>query len=195
LGGSIASGELFIDKHWETPDLTSVIQIFARNLSALDRFEAKFTWLTRPIQKLQHWSRRNTKQQAKENISAHYDLGNSLYSEFLDERMQYSSAVYPTKDSTLSDAQTYKLKRLCDSIDLNANDHLLEIGTGWGGLAIFAAQNYGCKVTTTTISEEQHAYAKAKVEALGLSEQITLLKRDYRDLEGQYDKLISVEMI
>ncbi|MDN7135296.1 SAM-dependent methyltransferase [Pseudidiomarina terrestris] len=195
LGGSIASGETFIDKSWETPDLTTVIQLFARNLPALDAFEAKFSWLLLPWQKFQHWRRRNHKQQAKENISAHYDLGNDLYQSFLDPAMQYSSAVYPNPESTLAEAQVHKLKRLCDSLDLQPNDHLLEIGTGWGGLAVYAAKHYGCKVTTTTISNEQYEYAKQKVQEEGLAEQITVLKNDYRDLQGQYDKLISVEMI
>ncbi|MDN7124199.1 class I SAM-dependent methyltransferase [Pseudidiomarina sp. 1APP75-32.1] len=195
LGGSIASGETFIDKSWETPDLTTVIQLFARNLPALDAFEAKFSWLLLPWQKFQHWRRRNHKQQAKENISAHYDLGNDLYQSFLDPAMQYSSAVYPNPESTLAEAQVHKLKRLCDSLDLQPNDHLLEIGTGWGGLAVYAAKHYGCKVTTTTISNEQYEYAKKKVQEEGLAEQITVLKNDYRDLQGQYDKLISVEMI
>ncbi|CAB0150099.1 Tuberculostearic acid methyltransferase UfaA1 [Pseudidiomarina piscicola] len=195
LGGSIASGETFIDQAWETPDLTKVIQLFARNLPALDAFEAKFRWLVMPWQKFQHWRRRNHKQQAKENISAHYDLGNELYQNFLDPAMQYSSAVYQTPEASLSEAQQYKLKRLCDSLDLQPDDHLLEIGTGWGGLAIYAAQHYGCKVTTTTISAEQFDYAQQRVEAAGLSQRITLLKEDYRDLQGQYDKLISVEMI
>ncbi|MDN7138645.1 class I SAM-dependent methyltransferase [Pseudidiomarina sp. 1ASP75-14] len=195
LGGSIASGETFIDKSWETPDLTTVIQLFARNLPALDAFEAKFSWLLLPWQKFQHWRRRNHKQQAKENISAHYDLGNDLYQSFLDPAMQYSSAVYPNPENTLAEAQLHKLKRLCDSLDLQPNDHLLEIGTGWGGLAVYAAKHYGCKVTTTTISNEQYEYAKKKVQEEGLAEQITVLKNDYRDLQGQYDKLISVEMI
>lgn len=195
FGGSIGAGELFIEGAWETPDLTKVIQVFARNLATLDAFEAKFSWVLLPWQKYQHWRRSNSKKQAKENISAHYDLGNALYRAFLDPLMQYSSAVYPERDSTLAQAQQHKLKRLCDSLDLNASDHLVEIGTGWGGLAVFAAKNYGCKVTTTTISEEQHAYVAELVEKEGLGEQITLLKKDYRDLEGQFDKLVSVEMI
>ncbi|MEX1222694.1 MAG: cyclopropane-fatty-acyl-phospholipid synthase family protein [Idiomarina sp.] len=195
LGGSIASGELYIDNSWETPDLTAVIQVFARNLPALDAFEAKFTWLTLPFQKIQHWRRSNTKVQAKENISAHYDLGNTLYREFLDSHMQYSSAVYPSPSATLEEAQEHKLKRLCDALELQPSDHLVEIGTGWGGLAVYAALNYGCKVTTTTISSEQHKYATDLVNKLGLQDQVTLLKEDYRDLQGQYDKLVSVEMI
>ncbi|RUO62262.1 SAM-dependent methyltransferase [Pseudidiomarina insulisalsae] len=195
FGGSIASGETYIDKSWDTPDLTKVIRLFARNLPALDAFEARFSWLLLPWQKFQHWRRRNHKQQAKENISAHYDLGNDLYEAFLDPAMQYSSAVYPSQDADLATAQLYKLQRLCDSLELSEHDHLLEIGTGWGGLAIYAAQRYGCRVTTTTISTEQFKHAQEAVEAAGLSDKITVLKQDYRDLEGQYDKLISVEMI
>lgn len=195
LGGSIASGETYVDEAWETPDLTQVIRIFARNLPALDAFEAKFSWLLLPWQKYQHWRRRNHKQQAKENISAHYDLGNDLYQAFLDPAMQYSSAVYPDPTADLASAQQYKLQRLCDSLELTADDHLLEIGTGWGGLACYAAKHYGCKVTTTTISAEQYRYAKAKVLSEGLADKVTVLKQDYRDLDGQFDKLVSVEMI
>lgn len=195
LGGSIGAAELFMDESWTTPNLTHVIQLFARNLPALDAAEAKLSWLLLPIQKVQHWRRNNSKRQAKENISAHYDLGNDLYKAFLDPALQYSSAAYPHAEATLAEAQQNKLKRLCDSLELNENDHLLEIGTGWGGLAVFAAKHYGCRVTTTTISEEQHAYTAELIEREGLTDQITLLKNDYRDLDGQYDKLVSVEMI
>ena len=195
LGGSIGAAELFMDESWTTPNLTHVIQLFARNLPALDAAEAKLSWLLLPIQKVQHWRRNNSKRQAKENISAHYDLGNDLYKAFLDPALQYSSAVYPHAEATLAEAQQHKLKRLCDGLELNENDHLLEIGTGWGGLAVFAAKHYGCRVTTTTISEEQHAYTAELIEREGLTDQITLLKNDYRDLDGQYDKLVSVEMI
>lgn len=195
FGGSIGAAELFMDESWTTPNLTHVIQVFARNLPALDAAEAKLSWLLLPIQKFQHWRRNNSKRQAKENISAHYDLGNDLYQAFLDPALQYSSAVYPHDDATLAEAQQHKLKRLCDSLELTAADHLLEIGTGWGGLAVFAAKNYGCKVTTTTISEEQFSYTKELIEREGLGHLITLLKEDYRDLTGTYDKLVSVEMI
>ncbi|MDX1524972.1 MAG: cyclopropane-fatty-acyl-phospholipid synthase family protein [Pseudidiomarina maritima] len=195
FGGSIGAAELFMDESWTTPNLTHVIQLFARNLPALDAAEAKFSWLLLPLQKFQHWRRNNSKRQAKENISAHYDLGNDLYQAFLDPALQYSSAVYPHADASLAEAQQHKLKRLCDSLELSAEDHLLEIGTGWGGMAVFAAKHYGCKVTTTTISEEQYSYTKELIEREGLTQQITLLKKDYRDLEGTYDKLVSVEMI
>ncbi|MGB3725508.1 MAG: cyclopropane-fatty-acyl-phospholipid synthase family protein [Glaciecola sp.] len=195
LGGSIASGETFSDNLWETPNLTNVIRIFARNLPTLDRWEKRFSWITMPAAKVGHFAKRNSTTQAKRNISAHYDLGNKLYTKFLDESMMYSSAIYPHADASLADAQTHKLDTICKKLRLTPSDHLVEIGTGWGGLAVHAAKNYGCKVTTTTISEEQHAYAKAWIAREGLEDKITLLKKDYRLLEGQYDKLVSIEMI
>jgi cyclopropane-fatty-acyl-phospholipid synthase len=161
----------------------------------LDRWEAKFNWLTMPVWKLKHALRRNSTQQAKKNISAHYDLGNKLYTRFLDPSMMYSSAIYPDANTSLEQAQLHKLKSICDKLQLKPEDHLLEIGTGWGGLAVFAAKHYGCRVTTTTISEEQFKYANDWVEREGLTERITLLKKDYRLLEGSFDKLVSIEMI
>lgn len=195
LGGSVAAGESYMDGLWTSPDLTQVIQIFARNLSTLDEWENKFKWLSMPFLKVQHWLNRNTQAQAKRNIEAHYDLGNKLYTRFLDNTMMYSSAIYPDPNTSLEDAQNHKLKTICDKLQLTENDHLLEIGTGWGGLAVFAAKHYGCKVTTTTISEEQYAYAQAWVEKEQLGNRITLLKKDYRLLEGKFDKLVSIEMI
>ncbi|MGX5914056.1 class I SAM-dependent methyltransferase [Aliidiomarina sp. Khilg15.8] len=193
--GDIGAGESYTDGDWTSPDLVSVIRLFAANLEAMDKISNRFGWLTWPFQKLSFLARRNSKRQAKQNIVSHYDLGNDLYTRFLDQRMQYSSAVYPTAESNLEEAQAHKLDRLCQMLDLKTTDHLIEIGTGWGGLAIHAAQNYGCKVTTTTISDAQYEYARERVEALGLEGQITLLKDDYRDLEGKFDKLVSVEMI
>lgn len=195
LGGSVASGETYTDKLWDTPNLTSVIRIFARNLPMLDEWEAKMRWISGPVRKMGHLMRRNTRSQAKKNISAHYDLGNRLYTRFLDQSMMYSAAIYPDEQADLYTAQINKLQQICDKLKLSQHDHLLEIGTGWGGLAIFAAQHYGCKVTTTTISDEQYAYACEQVNAMGLQERITLLKKDYRLLEGKYDKLVSIEMI
>lgn len=195
VGGSIGAAELYIDKTWDTHDLTPVIQIFARNLPALDKLESRVGWLTFPINKINHWANRNHKQQAKKNISAHYDLGNDLYTRFLDRHMQYSSALFTSDAESLEQAQVNKMDRLCRELDLQPTDRLLEIGTGWGGLAVYAAKHYGCHVTTTTISEEQFNYAKQRVKAEGLESRITVLKEDYRDLTGQYDKLVSVEMI
>ncbi|MFU8783772.1 class I SAM-dependent methyltransferase [Aliidiomarina sp.] len=195
FGGDIGAGDAFIAGDWHSPDLTKVIELFAANLTVLDKLEARLAWLSWPLQMVSHMRKRNSKTRAKENIAAHYDLGNELYTRFLDQRMQYSSAVYPSSESTLDEAQEEKLRRLCEMLELTADDHLLEIGTGWGGLAIFAAENYGCKVTTTTISEEQFKFAENLVAERGLQSKVTLLKEDYRDLTGQYDKLVSVEMI
>ena len=195
LGGSVGAGEAYMDDLWDSHDVTAVVQIFARNLPVLDEWENKFKWLTMPINKLQHFTRRNTKDQAKRNIEAHYDLGNKLYTRFLDPTMMYSSAIYPDPNATLNEAQNYKLKSICDKLQLNENDHLIEIGTGWGGLAVYAAKHYGCKVTTTTISEEQHAWAAEWIAKENLQHKVTLLKKDYRLLEGKYDKLVSIEMI
>jgi len=195
LGGSVAAGETYMDKLWDTPNLTHVIQIFARNLPVLDKWEKRFKWMIMPVNKVQHFLRRNSVSQARKNIQAHYDLGNDLYTEFLCPNMMYSSAIYPHEHASLSEAQEHKLKQICDKLQLSPTDHLLEIGTGWGGLAVFAAKHYGCKVTTTTISDEQYAWAEDWVAREGLADRITLLKRDYRLLEGQYDKVVSIEMI
>lgn len=195
FGGSIASGETYTEQMWETPNLTNVVRIFARNMDTLDKWDARMSWLALPVRKLIHIAKRNTQTQAKKNIAAHYDLGNKLYTRFLDESMMYSSAVYPSQSASLSDAQQHKLKLICEKLKLTENDHLLEIGTGWGGLAVYAAKNYGCKVTTTTISEEQYQYSRELITSQGLDDKITLLKQDYRLLGGQYDKLVSIEMI
>ena len=195
LGGSVAAGETYMKGLWSSPDLTAVIRMFARNLTTLDEWENRFKWLTMPVSRIQHWLRSNTQQQAKKNIEAHYDLGNRLYSRFLDQSMMYSSAIYPDPHSSLGEAQENKLRTICDKLRLNTNDHLLEIGTGWGGLAVFAAKHYGCRVTTTTISEEQFSYANEWVQREQLDDRVTVLKKDYRLLTGQYTKLVSIEMI
>lgn len=195
FGGSVAAGETYMDAQWTTDDLTAVIRIFARNLPTLDYWENKFKWLTMPLLKWQHLMNSNTTSQVKKNIEAHYDLGNKLYTRFLDNTMMYSSAIYPDPNASLGEAQQHKLQTICEKLQLTENDHLLEIGTGWGGLAVYAAKHFGCRVTTTTISEEQFAYAKHWVTKESLSDKITLLKQDYRTLEGKYDKLVSIEMI
>ncbi|AMF94196.1 class I SAM-dependent methyltransferase [Vibrio fluvialis] len=194
-GGSIAAAEAYMDGWWDSPNLTAVTELMARNLSALDQLEAQSSFVTRAMNKVGHWLKRNSIVRAKQNIEAHYDLGNDLYQTFLDERMLYSSALYLSTSDSLEQAQIQKMDRLCQQLQLTANDHVIEIGTGWGAMAIYMAQHYGCKVTTTTISEEQFAYAEAEITRLGLDAQITLLKQDYRLLEGQFDKLVSIEMI
>ncbi len=194
-GGSIGVAESFIDGKWSSPNLTNVIRIFAKAQQLTDSLEAKRSWSNKLKNAFFHWQNRNTQSGSKRNILAHYDLGNELYTRFLDPKMMYSSAIYPTEDSSLEEAQSYKLQTICDRLSLEKTDHLLEIGTGWGGLAIYAAQHYGCKVTTTTISDAQYAYAETRIKELGLTEQITLLKKDYRDLTGAFDKVVSIEMI
>lgn len=194
-GGSIGAAEAYMAGKWSSPDLTTVIRLFVRAQKISDQVEKYFSWFGALKNKLFHARRNNSVKGSKKNILAHYDLGNELFTRFLDREMVYSSAVFQTAEQSLDDAQLNKFKRICDHLDLQPTDHLVEIGTGWGGLAIYAAQNYGCRVTTTTISDAQHDYAKARIEKLGLSEKITLLKKDYRELDGQYDKLVSVEMI
>jgi len=194
-GGSIGVAQAYIDNKWNSPNLTNVIRIFAKAQQATDTLEANKSWLNKIKNTLAHWQNKNTQSGSKKNILAHYDLGNELYTRFLDPQMMYSSAIYPSENSTLAEAQLHKLDTICQRLSLNESDHLLEIGTGWGGLAIYAAQHYGCKVTTTTISDAQYAYAQERVTDLGLSDKITLLKADYRDLTGTFDKVVSIEMI
>lgn len=194
-GGVVGVGESYMLGLWTTPDLVAVIRLFCANMQAMDAMDADTSWWRRAGMKMLHRFNRNTVDGSKENISAHYDLGNDFFSLFLDESMMYSSAVFPHDKATLEEASSYKLDLLCQQLDLQPQDHLLEIGTGWGGMAIHAAQQYGCKVTTTTISQEQYEYACKRVCEEGLQEQITVLCQDYRDLTGQYDKLVSVEMI
>jgi cyclopropane-fatty-acyl-phospholipid synthase len=195
FGGTVGAGEAYIRGLWRCDDLTSLVRIFVRNRDLMNGMDSRWALLTKPFLKLFHALNRNSKEGSSRNIAAHYDLGNSLYELMLDETMMYSCAIFPRADSTLHEAQIAKLDAICQKLALSANDHLLEIGTGWGGLAIHAATKYGCRVTTTTISREQHDYAKAKIAQLGLENRITLLFNDYRDLTGQYDKLVSVEMI
>ena len=194
-GGSIAAGETFIEGLWSSPDLTAVTRAFSANMAMLEALSDRQHFLASAALKVSHWARRNTTARSRENISAHYDLGNDFFSLFLDPSMMYSSAVFPTPESDLETAATYKLKLICEDLELSANDHLVEIGTGWGGMAIYAAENYGCRVTTTTISREQYDYAREAVARRGLQDRITVLFDDYRDLSGRFDKLVSIEMI
>ncbi len=194
-GGALGSGESFIQGQWSSPDLPEVIRLFTANMSVLQSMNAsRSLWMKLGL-KLAHFFNRNTLAGSRKNISAHYDLGNDFFSLFLDETMMYSAAVYPSPDASLEQAAAHKLDLLCDQLQLTAEDHLLEIGTGWGGMAVHAARRHGCKVTTTTISQEQYEYALQRVKEEGLEDQVTVLCDDYRDLTGQYDKLVSIEMI
>ncbi|WKE63940.1 cyclopropane-fatty-acyl-phospholipid synthase [Gallaecimonas kandeliae] len=195
LGGSIGAGEGYVDGLWRCDDLTALVRIMVLNLPLLDGLERRLAWLTWPLQRLKHLANRNSKRGSKKNILAHYDLGNALYERFLDPTMMYSSALYPHAEASLEEAQRHRLDRICTRLDLKPGDRLLEIGTGWGGLAIHAARHYGCHVTTTTISDAQYEEAARRVAEAGLEDSICLLKEDYRELGGQYDKLVSIEMI
>ena len=195
FGGSAGSGEAYMKGSWSCSDLVGLVRIFLRNRHVLDTMDYGITRLKAPLHKLVHWLNRNTRAGSKKNISAHYDIGNDLFRLFLDETMMYSSAFYEQQDMNLGEAAVAKLDLVCKKLDLKPGDHLLEIGTGWGGLAMHAAGNYGCRVTTTTISDEQYELATRAVQEAGLADRITVLKRDYRDLDGQYDKLVSIEMI
>jgi len=195
LGGSIGAGEAYMSGDWTSPNTTDVIRFMSLNLKAVERLDSGTALLSKPAQLAYHLMNRNTPKGSRRNIAAHYDLGNEMFKLFLDPTMMYSSAIFPQQDSTLEEGSLYKLERICKKLDLKSSDHLVEIGTGWGGMAVYAAKNYGCRVTTTTISQQQYDYAKQRIDESGVSHLITLLKTDYRNLTGKYDKLVSIEMI
>ncbi|MFC1796976.1 class I SAM-dependent methyltransferase [Pseudomonadota bacterium] len=195
FGGSIGAGEAYMQAYWQCDDLVSLVRLLLRNRDVLDGMESGTARLTAPLQKLFHWVNRNTREGARRNISAHYDLGNDFFALWLDETMMYSSAIFPEPGMSLHEAQRARLDHICAQLQLQPEDHVMEIGTGWGGFALHAVSNYGCRVTTTTISREQYAKACERVAEAGLQERITVLLDDFRDLEGQYDKLVSIEMI
>jgi len=195
LRGSTGFAQGYIDQLWATDDPVGVVRVVARSMQPLDRLRKRWHPLLGSAQKLGRMVPRNSKGAARLHISAHYDLGNDLFESFLDERLMYSSAYYESPDSSLDEAQRSKLDRLCRQLKLDEDDHLVEIGTGWGGMAIYAASEFGCRVTTTTISKEQRELALERVAEAGLSDRVTVLDQDYRDLRGTYTKLVSIEMI
>ncbi len=195
LGGSNGAAESYIRGDWDCENLTQLFRIFIRNMDTADRIEGGTARITAPIAKACHALRANTRRGSAKNIHAHYDLGNEFFELFLDPTMTYSCGIFEKPESIMHDASIAKIDRLCQMLRLGANDHLLEIGTGWGALAIHAARNYGCRVTTTTISREQYDLARRRIASAGLSDRIEVVLKDYRDLAGQYDKLVSVEMI
>ena len=194
-GGVLASGEAYIDGGWSSPDLPMVIQLFSANLSMLEKMRYQQNLAGRLKLSLEHFFNKNTVEGSQRNIAAHYDLGNNFFKLFLDDRMMYSSAVFFDGASNLDKASQDKLDNICQLLELTEEDHLLEIGTGWGGMAIYAAQQFNCQVTTTTISKQQYKYALEKVKKHGLEGKINVLLEDYRNLNGQFDKLVSIEMI
>ena len=195
FGGSIGAGEAYMLGYWSADNLTDVIRLMCINQSVMDTLEGGYQWLTKPFLQVLHWLNSNTTEGSRKNIAAHYDLGNDMFALFLDPTMMYSSAIFNANTPNLQAASELKLKTICDKLDLKSTDHVVEIGTGWGGFAIYAATHYGCRVTTTTISKQQYELAKARVEAAGLEGKITLLLEDYRHLTGTFDKLVSIEMI
>jgi cyclopropane-fatty-acyl-phospholipid synthase len=193
--GSIGAAEAFVQAHWTTPDLTQVIRIFVANRSVLEGMENSLARFVMPLWRVAHFVHANTRKGSRRNIAAHYDLGNDFFKLFLDETMMYSAAVFERPDMTLVEAQHAKNERICRKLDLKSTDHLLEIGTGWGGFAIHAARHHGCRVTTTTISRQQYDLACERVRAAGLEDRIKIVMEDYRDLSGTWDKVVSIEMI
>lgn len=193
--GSIGAGEAYIHGYWSSPDPAAVTRLFVANLAVLDAMEGGLALFARPALRLLHWLNRNSRSGSQRNIRAHYDLGNDLFERLLDPTLMYSSAMFQSPTQSLEQAQLNKLDIICRKLDLQPQDHLLEIGTGWGSLALYAASHYGCRVTTTTLSKEQYACAEYRIRESGLQDRVTLLLEDYRELRGRYDKLVSIEMI
>jgi cyclopropane-fatty-acyl-phospholipid synthase len=195
FGGSIGVSEAFMQKFWSASDLTKLIRIMAINQNTMDQLEGLFNIFLKPILKCLHYLNQNSIKGSEINIARHYDLGNDFFSLFLDSTMMYSSAVFKNPHDSLYKGSIHKLETICQGLELTSQDHIIEIGSGWGGFAIYAAQHYGCKVTTTTISKEQYKYVRQKIKDLKLSHKINVLFSDYRHLKGQYDKLVSIEML
>jgi cyclopropane-fatty-acyl-phospholipid synthase len=196
FGGTVGAGESYIHGHWRCDDLTALVRIMVLNRTVMREMDSGVTARGNALlRRVLHWANRNSKRGSARNIAAHYDLGNDLYQLMLDDTMAYSCGIFLHEEATLHEASIAKFDAVCRKLALTSSDHLVEIGTGWGGLAIHAAEQYGCHVTTTTISREQHDFAKQKIQSRGLGDRITLLFEDYRDLSGKFDKLVSIEMI
>jgi cyclopropane-fatty-acyl-phospholipid synthase len=195
FGGSLGGAEAYMLDKWSTPNMLELVRLMCINIDFLNQIDGSTPLLQRAGDRLFHWLNRNTEKQARDNISRHYDLSNDFFSLFLDPQMMYSAAIFEQPEMSLEEASVHKLEVICRKLELQVEDHLLEIGTGWGGLAVYAAKNYGCCVTTTTISREQYETACQRVRDEGLENRITVLFEDYRNLRGRFDKLVSVEMI
>lgn len=195
FGGSVGAGEAYMAGLWDTDDLTAVIRLILLNRDVFEGMEGRWTRFSATAYKLFHALRRGTRGGSRDNISAHYDLGNDFYKLFLDETLTYSCGFFEKQDSTLKEASLCKYDRICRKLALSPSDHVLEIGSGWGGFALYAVKHYGCHVTTTTISKKQYALAAERLREAGLEDHIRILRQDYRDLKGRFDKLVSIEMI
>ncbi|XVJ61076.1 MAG: class I SAM-dependent methyltransferase [Tepidisphaera sp.] len=195
FGGSMGAAATYIDGAWASDDLAALIETITVNIDAMDALEGPLARALAPVATAAYWLDRNTRAGSKRNIVAHYDLGNEFFRLFLDPTMTYSCAIFENGARTLEEAQIEKIDRSCRKLFLSPSDHLLEIGTGWGALAVHAASRYGCRVTTTTLSEEQHRLAEQRVREAGLEGRVTVLKSDYRDLKGEFDKIVSIEML
>ncbi len=193
--GGRGMAEAYVDGLWDSPDLPAVIELAARNMRPIDDIRRRLSPAIEPLRRARALLTPSTPERSRRDIAAHYDLGNEMFELMLDPLMQYSGAVFERRESTLEEAQRTKLDRICDKLDLGPRDHLLEIGTGWGGLAVHAALTRGCRVTTTTLSREQHALAVQRAREAGVEDRVTVLLEDYRELQGTFDKLVSVEMI
>ena len=198
-GGSIGAAEAYCDGLWSTPDPTAVVRVLARNQYVRERVDAGAAAVLKPLRRLLYGLRRNTRRGSRRNISAHYDTGNAFFATFLDPTMTYSCALFDRDDLSLEAAQHAKLDLVCRKLQLRRGDRLVEIGAGWGSLAIHAARGYGCRVVTTTISQEQFDHASRAVAEAGLSDRVTVLQEDYRALiprfRGAFDKLAAIEMV
>lgn len=194
-GGGLGAAESYIRRDWDTDDLLAVLQVFARNYQVVGAVESTASRFVRPLRAAANWLRRNSRAGSKRNIAAHYDLSNEFFALMLDPTMTYSSGVFTLPDASLEEASIEKYDRICRKLRLSPTDRVLEIGTGWGGFAEHAARHYGCHVTTTTISAQQHAYAQSRFAEGGLQDSIELLMQDYRDLSGRFSKIVSIEMI
>lgn len=193
--GSVGAGEAYMEGVWRCDDLVGLAQLLVRNRHLLDNMETGLARLGGAAMRMWHALKRNTRRGSRRNIGAHYDLGNDFFKLFLSNDLMYSAAMWEGPSDTLEAASERKLERICRKLDLQPTDRVLEIGSGWGGFALYAATHYGCHVTTTTISREQHAFASERVAAAGAGAQVTVLLNDYRDLRGLYDKLVSIEMV
>ena len=195
FGGEPAAGYTYMQGWWSTEDLIQVIRLFTVNRSVLFSFKYGFAALAKSFSVFTKLANKNNKKGSKRNISAHYDIGNDLYRLFLDSKMMYSSAMFTSSSDDLERASENKLKIICEKLKLSPNDKVLEIGCGWGGFAVYAAENYGCHITSTTISNEQYEYSEKLVKQRGLEDSVRILKEDYRNLQGNFDKIVSIEMI